>query len=48
MPGLYAVKIGGSGWFGVGEIVIGVAGIWLTVFLLLDIRDILKSSTKFN
>ena len=48
VPGLYGWKIGGSEWFGVGELVVCGAGVWLFVFVMLDIRDILKASSKFN
>lgn len=47
-PDVFAIKVGESSWFGVAEIIIVVAFVWLVVFLALDIRDILMASSKFN
>lgn len=47
-PGVFGVKIGGSEWFGVSELFICFALGWLVIFVVLDIRDIIKASDKFN
>lgn len=47
-PGVFGVKIGGSDWFGVSELFICFALGWLVIFVVLDIRDIIKASDKFN
>lgn len=47
-PDLFAIKLGESEWFGVAQLIICIALIWLVLFLALDIRDIIKASTKFN
>jgi hypothetical protein len=47
-PDIFMMKIAGSEWIGVREIVIAIAFVWLLVFIALDLRDILKASTKFN
>ena len=47
-PTLFSQPIGSSTWFNVSGIVIIFALIWLVVFVLFDIRDILKASGKFN
>ncbi len=46
LPGLFEVVVGG--WVNVGHVVVGVALLWMIVFVLLDIRDIVKASGKFN
>lgn len=47
-PDLYAKSIGSSEWFNVSSIVMIVALAWMLVFILLDIRDIFRSSGKFS
>ena len=42
------MKLLGSEWIGIREIFIGFALVWLLMFILLDIRDILKEINRFN
>ena len=45
-PGVYGVEV--VGWVKLGHFVVGVALVWMVVFVCLDIRDIVKASGKFN
>lgn len=47
-PEIYLIRLGQLSQYNVASIVIGLSAIWLIVFLALDVRDIVKSSTKFN
>jgi hypothetical protein len=40
--------IGGYSWMTVSGIIIVLALVWLCIFIVLDLRDILKASGKFN
>lgn len=47
-PTIFSKPLGQFTDFNVSSIVLIVAAVWLLVFLILDIRDIVKSSSKFN
>lgn len=47
-PDIFMTKFGGSEIIGFREIVVAIASVWLLVFIALDLRDIVKASTKFN
>lgn len=47
-PGLYGAGIGGSDWFGGWGVVAAVAGVWVLIFVGLDIRDMVRAGTKVD